>query len=323
MAQDLTRDKKGSVYVPGAFVSNNLDFFTGPLITCTCLNSCSSILAILSNGLVIVSILRSQRLQTPSYLLISSLSVVDFLVGLIHLPFTCIRAILRVLNMAEDIYDSEIASVSIAMYLTGISFAMSFLISIDRYLALSLKHRYRTTVTKKRVQGAMMFFWITGIPLTWMALNAEGVKQRWQLIAFSLGAVGITLIILFYTMSFVTLNRYSANQTHSQSTNQASSSFDVAKYKKSLHTMLLILFCILLCYLPYITTVVVMAYTKSDKKLKIVILFNQFSMVLFGSNSIINPLIYVMRFHDVRLACKETITRLMPLCRRTSVEQVH
>jgi len=229
-------------------ISSNLDFFRAPLITCICLNICSSILAILGNGVVIVSILTSRRLRTPSYLLITSLSVVDFFIALIHLPFNCVRNVLRLLNMVDSAQQTVKASLFAAIYLTAISFAMSLLISIDRYLALSLKHRYRIIVTKRRVLAGIVFFWLITFPFTLMSLYLDGYRQIWPFVVFILGMIVISLIIVFYTMSFIMFYRYRATQVNSQPTNQlqASHRFDFIKYKRSLHTMIFVLACLLL-----------------------------------------------------------------------------
>jgi len=296
----------------GGFISSNLDFFRAPLIACICLNICSSILAILGNGVVIVSILTSQRLRTPSYLLITSISSVDFLIGLVHLPLNSAREVLRLLN---TLYQAENAQLFVGIYLTAISFAMSLLISIDRYLALSLKHRYRIIVTKRRVLAGIMFFWLITFPNTWMALYLDGFRQIWPFVAFVLGVINISLIIVFYTMSFITFYRYRASQVNSQLNNQARHRFDFVKYKRSLHTMFFVLAFLLLCYFPYISSIFVLSnfYNNPDNA-KIPILFNHFSLVLFGCNSIINPLIYVRRFHDIRLACIQTINKVLQIC---------
>lgn len=303
---------EASIHIPSEFISKNLDFFKEPLIAIFCLNVCLSILATVANGIIIIAILRSQNLQTPSYFLITSFSFLDFLVGLIHLPFLSVRTVFRLTNRYNEyIDDTELTALSIGLYLTGMSFVMSLLISIDRYLALSLKLRYRVVVTKKKVFSSILFFCIIGVPLTWMALHLDGFLQNWQVISTIFGFSFLTLTCSFYLLAFRALHRYTA-QVHVRS-NETHANFDIVVYKKSLHTMLIILGCLLVCYTPYLSSVFALSKARPNN-LKQVIIYNQFSMVLFGLNSIINPLIYLLRFKDIRLACRQTL-KLLIICR--------
>jgi len=51
------------------------------------------LIAILGNGLIFTMILKTPNLQKPSYLLIASMTVIDFMQSLIYYPFLFVRIV--------------------------------------------------------------------------------------------------------------------------------------------------------------------------------------------------------------------------------------
>jgi len=128
-----------------------MDLFRTPLISVTCVNSVLALSAAIGNGLVIAAILRSPNLQTPSFILITSLAFTDLLVGL----FSC----LIIVNTSYIVFNAKVNDFWLAIMFTEIltilpnftSIFVSLLISVDRYLAVSHRQRYRQIVTKKKI----------------------------------------------------------------------------------------------------------------------------------------------------------------------------
>ena len=67
------------------------------------LNTILTITTTLGNGLIIVAILKSPNLQTPSYLLITSLAFTDLLVGLVFHPLQIISSAYVVLGIMRGL----------------------------------------------------------------------------------------------------------------------------------------------------------------------------------------------------------------------------
>jgi len=165
--------------------------------------------ATLGNGLVIVTILKSQNLQTPSYLLITSLAFTDLLMGLIYYPFLVLIAVFLLQKNATTLcffQKSTNSFFQFGSYICGMTFFMNALISIDRYLALSLRHRYRIYVTKKRVRIAIIIEWSSTF-LVFAVINFLRADYL-HLIMILFGVVIILSTAFFYIKSFVTLLSY-------------------------------------------------------------------------------------------------------------------
>jgi hypothetical protein len=72
--------------------------YKGFFIALAVINAALAIPTILSNVLVIVAIYLTPALQSPSYILLSSLALTDFIVGLLVEPIQVIMAIADLSN---------------------------------------------------------------------------------------------------------------------------------------------------------------------------------------------------------------------------------
>jgi len=275
-------------------IGDNIELFHKPLIASIFFNVVLAISATLGNGMIIVAILRSQNLQTPSYLLITSLAFTDLLVGLFYHPLIAIQSVLLLMKNVQRACDMRLLAVYQHAYtfLVGVSILMTTCISIDRYLALTLRHRYRVLVTKTRVRIVIVVAWF--VALIWVIGTVTKRLQTYINISISVFLLlGLLLITCtFYIKSFITLHRYTS-QVHAQQPNPSQGNFDVVKYKKTLKTMVAILGCFLLCLVPGVVSMfAIIAYGFSKE----VALLSAIALVIFR----LNPVIYLARFTDIR-----------------------
>lgn len=141
------------------FIFQNVDFFRLPITIIICFSGFVSLLATIGNGLVIVTILRKPVLQKPSYLLIASMAFLDLLVGSLFYPFLMVRMAWRLQNNEFDMCRTSMITNVAGLFLISMSLTMSLFLSIDRYLALTLKHRYRLKVTRRKVIRTILATW--------------------------------------------------------------------------------------------------------------------------------------------------------------------
>ncbi|XP_032235496.2 uncharacterized protein LOC5510454 isoform X1 [Nematostella vectensis] len=126
------------------------------------INTLSTVPAIFLNLLVIAATLRSDTLRSPSFLLICSMAVSDFLVGVLLQPrFTVLRV--AEITVDLDLYcrAAQLHFVINVFMLASLLTAM--LISVDRYLALHKGKRYTAIVTRGRTIRALVMAWIISI----------------------------------------------------------------------------------------------------------------------------------------------------------------
>ncbi|XP_032239650.2 dopamine receptor 4 [Nematostella vectensis] len=128
------------------------------------INTVSAVPATFLNLLVIVAILRSNTLRSPSFLLICSMAVSDFMVGVVLQPrFTVLRVAEIMGEFGLYCKAAQMGSAnSVGMLVSVITAA---LISIDRYLALHLRMRYNVVVTRSRVVKMIVMLWFVSICL--------------------------------------------------------------------------------------------------------------------------------------------------------------
>jgi hypothetical protein len=125
-----------------------------------------------------------------------------------------------------------------------------------------------------------------------------------SLISFILFSITCT----FYIKAFRALHLYTV-QVHAQQPNPLPGNFDVVRYKRTLKTMLVVLGCFLLCYVPIIFSLASMVFGVRKEKEWLIFFF--LTLTAMGLNSSINPVIYFVRFTDIRNACREMLRNLV------------
>ncbi|XP_031555173.1 melanocortin receptor 4-like [Actinia tenebrosa] len=264
------------------------------------MNGILALTATLGNGLILVAILRSQNLQTPSYLLITSLSFADLLVGLVYHPLQIVLNVFFLQNNVHGVCKIFKTFNFISILLGLLSFIMAACISIDRYLALRLMHRYRVVVTKKKVGFMILLAWSLGIGLASYSTQTN-LFLCYGTVIFSILVVFLLLTCFFYFKAMRALQLYSL-QVHAQ--HPPNYGFDVLKYKKLLKTMFLIFGCLLFCFLPILCSHI--ARLNLDLSRETILVYFA-AHVTLALNSSVNPVIYLIGFKEIRQACKKLI----------------
>jgi hypothetical protein len=131
--------------------------------------------------------------------------------------------------------------------------------------------------------------------------------EKLSYIFLVIGSCGSLLLLsitcTFYIKAFRALHLYTV-QVHAQQPNPLPGNFDVARYKKTLKTMLVVLGCLLLCHVPIMCSLVATFFVRKEKEW--VFLFFV-TLTVMGLNSSINPVIYFKRFTDIRNACRQML----------------
>ncbi|KAG7501682.1 trace amine-associated receptor 13c-like, partial [Solea senegalensis] len=279
--------------------------------------SCITILTVILNLLVIISISHFKQLHTTTNLLLLSLAVADFLVGLLQMP-------LLLLQNQGCWFLGDIMCVVhyfLAALLVNVSVGSMVLISVDRYIAICNPMFYTTRVTLTRVKLCICLCWIyPGVHSSWIFRDvlkqpdmyitcygscvvvvgfAEGLVI---MIATFLGPI-LVIAVLYLRVFVVAVSQARAMRSHvAVVTVERSQTVKAMKSEiKAARTLGIVLVVFLLCSCPYYCFAAA-AETSLGASYSVIMLW------LIYINSTFNPVIYVFFYPWVRKTIKHIFT---------------
>ena len=212
----------------------------------------------MGNSLILAAIWKKTFPRTPSHILLSGLAFTDFCTRLIAQPFLASKTLVFSANpgIAKDrpmlaLTIEAIGEASVT-YSIAITVFLITLISVERWLHMSR----RSLVTSRRGYFTVTALLLIPVPLVVLRfLDIINENDGHELMITI-----ITLMLLCYlTTAFAYFKVYQvirSHQMHVQASEPAQNfghpSIDLAKYKKSVATILNVILLFSLCFLPYV-----------------------------------------------------------------------
>lgn len=260
--------------------------------------------AIISNALVFIAIVSTPLLHNPSNILLCSLAIADFSVGLIVQPIFVFYLV-----GYRDVLKTSFALT--ALFFVGVSITTMTYMAVDRCLALRLHLRYHSIVTNKRTLIFLALIWITaGLSLVQFEFGPNRVSVA--LIAALAIADFATAIICY--VSILRIVRRHNRQIVSQ---MQAFNVPTVNQGRSLVTMFYIHAIFVLCGLPFVVTLLYISLTNLGKPEAIFsssAIFCTTTLVLL--NSSINPCVYYRRMSGIRNAVNHILGRMVLSCEK-------
>nr|XP_057937989.1 trace amine-associated receptor 13c-like [Doryrhamphus excisus] len=274
------------------------------------------IFTVVLNLLVIISISHFRQLHTPTNVLLLSLAVSDFLVGLlvwpggIYMRISCWTL--------GDIFCS--AWFSITVILTCASVGNMVLISADRYVAICDPLHYNTKVTVKRVQLCVCLCWFFSLLLCGIILK-DGLTHPGKAnscygecvigIDFEGGIVDLVMVFilpfsiivtLYMRVFVVAVSQARAMRSHVTSVKLQHPVSVRAKTSelKAARTLGVLVLVFIVCLSP----IYIVSFA-GDNQMSA---FAKNAIYLYYFNSCLNPLIYVLFYPWFRRAVRLVVT---------------
>jgi len=250
------------------------------------------------NIVTIHAIRKTSSLPKTLKTLLLSLAVSDVGVGLFVLPFYTSLLIkglqgknpgcntLKAVEIITNLF-------SIASYLGVVA------VSADRFLAIHLHLRYQELVTRKRVVAMVISIWLISAFLAFSILTVS--VDTFSYIMVLLGVLGATLTSMAYIRIYLVVRRHKS-QIQVQQVQQlahADQAENFASLIKSAVGIFYVYFVFLVCYMPFVISLVAMKITDPNIVLKG---FFMFSVTLVFLNSTLNPVIYCWKMRHIRHA---------------------
>ena len=285
---------------------NELTFSTAVVIALL------SVPAVAGNALILATIWRRTFLRTSFHSLLSGLAVTDLLTGLISQPLYASSHLINGQNAAVKLDNPEVVSVlgiiaGFSTYLfINITLATMTVMSIERWLHMS---RRSSTTSHRRYYAAMVIL-LSPIPaLVVYILTLRELAFWYTLCKITIAKLSFCyLIISFAYFKVYQIIRRHQLQTQATVTSQNfdQPAIDLAKYKKSVATMLYIFLLLSMCFLPFfVSSVLSLLITGEVKESSI-----DLSMVLVFLSSSLNPGLYIWRMKDIRRGLKQLLASL-------------
>ncbi|XP_068186272.1 trace amine-associated receptor 13c-like [Antennarius striatus] len=279
--------------------------------------SCISVLTMILNLLVIISISHFKQLHTPTNLLLLSLAVSDFFVGFLMMPIQILHTggCWFWGNLLCGLFDY------VSFILTSASVGNMVLISVDRYVAICDPLCYSRKVTVRRVELCVGLCWAcsvfyNGVILMDFLKNPERYNSCYGecivVITFINGAVDIlvtfvgpvTVIIVLYMRVFVVaVSQARAMRSHVTSvTQQRSVCVTKKSERKAARTLGIVVLVFLICFCPYYYPSFAGEDNSSSDE------FSVFFLWLLYCNSCLNPVVYALFYPWFRGSIKLIVT---------------
>ncbi|XP_058478837.1 trace amine-associated receptor 13c-like [Solea solea] len=272
----------------------------GPTIFVYVILSCISLLTVMLNLLVIIAISHFRQLHTTTNLLLLSLAVADFLVGLLLMPGQII------LMTGCWFLGSLICGLFnyLTYILTSASVGTVVLISVDRYVAICDPLSYSTKVTHQRVQISVCVCWAcslfyNGVILHVFLKNPDAYNSCYGecvvVLGFITGVVDLVLtfvgpiaviVVLYIKVFVVAVSQARAMRSHITAvTVQGSVTVNANQsVRKAARILGIVVVVFVICFCPYFYP----SLTDTSPSFA----FLNFGLWLLYCNSCINPVIY-------------------------------
>ncbi|KAM9703489.1 trace amine-associated receptor 13c-like [Menidia menidia] len=276
-----------------------------------------SLLTVTLNLLVIISISHFRQLHTPTNLLLLSLAVSDFLVGLLILSL--------IMSLDGCWYLGDLMCVLyflLNLIITSASVGTMVLISADRYVAICDPLHYPTKVTSKRVSVCVSLCWICTFvhfsviirdnlkhPGRFKSCSGECViylgfiENVSDLIVTFIIPVS-TIICLYLRVFMVVLSQVRAMRSHITAASQQHSGKIIIKKSelKAAGTLGIVVVTFLTCIFPYYCVLI------TGKGTSLNAISIGFDIYLIYMNSLFNPLIYALFYSWFKKSIKLILT---------------
>ncbi|XP_074551209.1 trace amine-associated receptor 13c-like [Halichoeres trimaculatus] len=285
-------------------------FSSSEMMTVRVVMSSIALLTVALNLLVIITISHFRQLHTPTNILLLSLAVSDFLMGLIIMP-------IEISKISSCWFFGDFICLMgyyITFTVTSASIGDMVLISVDRFVAICDPLRYSSRIIERRVNVCVCLCWLCSVLYTGFCLKNNlrqpGIYNSCYgecviVLNFVEGTVDlvVTFIAPITTIVFLYTRVFAAAVTQARAMRSRVAAGVTAKKSelKAATTLGVLVVVFLLCFCPYYCLLISghsLIYSPSVS----------FVIFLLYFNSCLNPVIYTLFYPWFRKALRLIVT---------------
>lgn len=274
------------------------------------------------NFLVLLSIRKNPSLHKLSYILLATIAAADFLAGFfgeIMMAITSVFIVKVMENKSRSWLNLTcqlmIACKAFGYIVCGVSISTLIGMSVDRFLAITMKTRYINNSTILKGMGFyLLASWILIITFS-LYFSIDVTPYKIKLVFFVVGlsiATAISTIVIFYTMAYWKLKKL-CSALPSASNNAGNNRINMAKYRKTFFTFVLVCVFLLVCYAPFVLASFIvfsngMDSIPNDQAIDHFVFLDVAELLMYWSATV-NPILYVWNMRKLRNAMKNIVKK--------------
>lgn len=269
------------------------------------------LITIAGNVVVCLAVGLNRRLRSLTNCFIVSLAVTDLLLGLLVLPFSAIYQLSCRWSFGRvfcDIYTS------LDVMLCTASILNLFMISLDRYCAVTDPLRYPVLVTPARVAISLVFIWVISITLSFLSIHlgwnsrseANSTARRCHVQVNEVyglvdGLVTFYLPLLIMCVTYYRIFKIAREQARRINHMSSCRAATIREHKATV-ALAVVLGAFVICWFPYFTVFVYRGLHGDDAVNEV---FEDVVLWLGYANSALNPVLYAALNRDFRTAYQQ------------------
>ena len=172
-------------------------------------SSLSGLAAVTGNAVVLWLLYKNESLRTISNRYLASLSVADFLVGLVIDPAWFV---IRCLIQPPEAHILFFITRVLWLHTTAATTFNLCCVSIDRFIAIRFPFRYQDILTKKRCYTAIILVWLISLGLPFSSMSVDDEKNNVVELVLSVALIMFVFPLFVVSFCYICILRASRKQ---------------------------------------------------------------------------------------------------------------
>ena len=276
--------------------------------------SSSGLAAVIGNAVVLWLFFRNESLRTISNRFLASLSVADFLVGLVIDPiWITFRCLIQPSNVTQAALNKFMDMLWI--HTTAATTLNLCCVSVDRFIAIRFPFRYQDILTKKTCHSLIAVVWFTSLllPCPVIFVNAENLWLFVSLVTFCIPT--IVMVVCYFWIFKAASNqarRMTGGNKHRADERRSTFPNRIMQNFKAIKTIGFVLGVFVVSWMPCLVLSIVHEFSASDPCTheKLYDAAWPWIEAVALSSSAINPWVYFFHNGEFRQALHRSIQRV-------------